>query len=1299
MTLPRRFVRLPAMLLTAAVAATLAAIPAASAAEQDSLAQQILKDTGVTGGFIVHLNCGDGALTAALKANDRYQVQGLTRDADQVTAARKTIQAAGKYGECSVDHLQGDKLPYVENMVNLLVSEQPTDVAQEEILRVLAPGGVAYVKQGDAWTKTVKPHPRNTDEWTHYLHDSTGNAVAHDTVVGPPRHLQWLGSPRWSRHHDRMSSVTAWVAAKGRMYYIIDEGSRISIQMPADWKLVCRDAYNGVILWKRDIPTWHSHLWPLKSGPTQLARRLVTDGETLYVTLGIREPLVALDADTGETLRTYKDTASTEEVIHRDGKIHLLVNKGVSELLEYAPKFNVGDQARVRTEFVWNEKPREIHTFDAKTGELLWKKESKVAPLTMASDGERFAYHDGENVVCLDPATGEELWTAKHAPRRASIPMNFGPKLVLYEGIVLFAGGDRTMRAFDGKSGELMWTAPHPQSGYQSPEDLLVAQGLVWAAPTTSGRDTGVVTGRDPKTGEVKVEFPPSVSTYWFHHRCYIAKATDNFLIPSRTGIEFVDFDKQNWIINHWVRGSCLYGVLPCNGMLYAGPHNCACYPEAKLYGFNAMAPATRSRAVPKEIPMEGRLEKGPAYGAEIVAGPPRKDDWPTFRGDNERSGSTKHAVSISLDKAWTTDLGGRLTSAVVADGRLVVAQIDKHMLHAIDTKTGERLWSYTAGGRIDSPPTMYEGRVLFGGTDGWVYCLRASDGELVWRFRAAPIDRRMMSEEQLESVWPVHGNILVQDGIAYFACGRSNFLDGGLRLFRMNPKTGEVLGESFMDDRDPDTGDNIQDRLQTLQMPVGLADIMSGDGKFVYMRSQRFDKEGKRQEIGPYSGDAQLQGASQQGEGAHLFAPMGFLDGTWFHRSYWVFGKSFAGGHNGYYQAGRFAPAGRILAFDKDHVYGFARKPEYLKWTTILEHQLFSTTKEIPETPVVTAKGKATPTDMVFVEKTKKLDPTGTPLAVEAWVKPDKPRGVIVARGGPAVGYVLMLVKGKAAFAVRNSTDKLTTVTGGKRIVGEWTHLVGQLTEDKKLELYVNGKLVATKKGVELLASDPAQAMEIGGDDKGAVGSYRSPNTFGGLIDEVRIYRGALTGEEVGIHYSDPGETTALAELVFSSSLEGGKAVDDSGNGNSGRVVGAKAAEGKVDEALQFVSQGYTASAGNSYVEHVWNRDVPVMARSLVLANDRLFVAGPPDVMNEEETFQRLIDRDPRVKKLLKEQDEALDGKQGAKLLVISVQEGSTLAEYELPSLPSWDGMAAAGGQLYIVTDDGTIICMKEKE
>lgn len=73
-------------------------------------------------------------------------------------------------------------------------------------------------------------------------------------------------------------------------------------------------------------------------------------------------------------------------------------------------------------------------------------------------------------------------------------------------------------------------------------------------------------------------------------------------------------------------------------------------------------------------------------------------------------------------------------------------------------------------------------------------------------------------------------------------------------------------------------------------------------------MRSQKFDLEGNRVEIGPVSGDFVAQGSAQRGEGVHLFAPMGFLDDSWFHRSYWVMGRNFAGGHGGYYGRGRFA-------------------------------------------------------------------------------------------------------------------------------------------------------------------------------------------------------------------------------------------------------------------------------------------------------------------------------------------------------------------------------------------------------
>ncbi len=216
-------------------------------------AAAILAAANVTGGFVVHLGAGTGELTAALQTSPAVQVHGLETDGEKVDAARKTIRAAGKYGDVSVVQFAGRELPYVDNLVNLLVIEEQGDVAMEEILRVLVPNGVAMVKQTDStWAKTVKPRPANIDDWSHYLHDASGNAVAHDEVVNSPRHLQWVGSPRYSRHHDRMASMSALVSTNGRMFYIMDEGSRISIQLPSKWKLIARDAFNGTVLWKRD---------------------------------------------------------------------------------------------------------------------------------------------------------------------------------------------------------------------------------------------------------------------------------------------------------------------------------------------------------------------------------------------------------------------------------------------------------------------------------------------------------------------------------------------------------------------------------------------------------------------------------------------------------------------------------------------------------------------------------------------------------------------------------------------------------------------------------------------------------------------------------------------------------------------------------------------------------------------------------------------------------------------------------------------------------------------------------------
>ena len=59
----------------------------------------------------------------------------------------------------------------------------------------------------------------------------------------------------------------------------MDEAPSASVQLLPEWKLVARDAFNGVILWKRGIPLWQTHLWPLKAGPATIPRRLVAVGE------------------------------------------------------------------------------------------------------------------------------------------------------------------------------------------------------------------------------------------------------------------------------------------------------------------------------------------------------------------------------------------------------------------------------------------------------------------------------------------------------------------------------------------------------------------------------------------------------------------------------------------------------------------------------------------------------------------------------------------------------------------------------------------------------------------------------------------------------------------------------------------------------------------------------------------------------------------------------------------------------------------------------------------------------------
>ena len=84
---------------------------------------------------------------------------------------------------------------------------------------------------------------------------------------------------------------------------------------------------------------------------------------------------------------------------------------------------------------------------------------------------------------------------------------------------------------------------------------------------------------------------------------------------------------------------------------------------------------------------------------------------------------------------AWEVKLTPPLSTTTSAAGLTFVSEVDKHTLHAFDSATGKEAWHFIAGGRMDSPPTYWQGRVFIGGNEGHVDCLRAEDGALGGEF------------------------------------------------------------------------------------------------------------------------------------------------------------------------------------------------------------------------------------------------------------------------------------------------------------------------------------------------------------------------------------------------------------------------------------------------------------------------------------------------------------------------------------------------------------------------------------
>ncbi len=150
------------------------------------------------------------------------------------------------------------------------------------------------------------------------------------------------------------------------------------------------------------------------------------------------------------------------------------------------------------------------------------------------------------------------------------------------------------------------------------------------------------------------------------------------------------------------------------------------------------------------------------------------------------------------------------------------------------------------------------------------------------------------------------------------------------------------------------------------------------------------------------------------------------------------------------------------------------------------------------------------------FVElgKPRALPLANVPLTIMAWVKSDADRGVVVARGGAFCGFSLFIKDGLPKFGIQRIRDKPSIVAVGPvPVVGKWVHLAG-VVKRNRVELYVNGKLAAATKSPGYIPSNAGQGMEIGFDV--ANSPIDIVDNFEGIIDEVKVYRAALSAKDI---------------------------------------------------------------------------------------------------------------------------------------------------------------------------------------
>ena len=745
--------------------------PPVSLAKQD---QSVLDKIGATHGICVVLGDTSCKLALQLARDSELLVYVQLPQARDVETACMTVDKAGFYGtRIFIERGELTRLHMGDNLADAIIAVGgATDISRAEVLRVLRPQGRALL--GDK--VLIKPSSAGVDDWSHPYHGPDNNPQSTDQLARAPYLTQFLAEP-W---YCPMPEVT--VASGGRIFKAFGSRAFKRPQWPMLNTLIAINGYNGTLLWKRELdPDFMIH-----------RNTLIATPDTLY--LADAASCKLLDAATGELRDQIKVPAELSDgpvwkwMALRQGTLYALVGgqEPPGDALRGAEFRGAGWPWWTIPDYQWGF-GHTVLAIDPKTKEIVWhyRASEPLDTRAMCMNEDRIYFHSlGKFLGCLDAKTGKLVWRTEDADvveaiaeRRPAQRAVWGFASTAYakcsQDAIYFAGPQQTkLVAVSTRDGSLLWQ--YPQEGnFQLVlrDDVLYAMGS--NHPSCKFH---------PLTGEKLLQLPNRAA-------CTRATGSVDRVFVRGFGTRCWDVATGRWLHISPMRPACHDGVVIAGGHLYWGPWMCGC--NLSLIGLICLGPAGDFDFAAKATESE-RLEKVADDPTEVKLLSQSADDWPTYRRDNKRSTRSDQSVPSRVIRQWqyAPDVANTCTAPVSVGGLVFVGGSDG-IVRALNAADGKPKWTAFTGGGIRIPPAIAAGRALVGSADGWIYAFEAATGRLLWRFRAAPLERKIPVYGTLSSTWPVASGVLAEGGVAYAAAGIANY--DGTHVYALDAASGKI--------------------------------------------------------------------------------------------------------------------------------------------------------------------------------------------------------------------------------------------------------------------------------------------------------------------------------------------------------------------------------------------------------------------------------------------------------------------------------------------------------------------------